>query len=503
MSQLLWRPVDAPQLDTRPLLAAGQSVDNSLGRFADILRARDEKLNQDATGKAAASLVNAQTPEELAAARAAIASGAFGSRADALQVAKASAQRQEQLLQMAGQQQQQAIGKENLADARDWSDNADTYGQIRDAIAAHNLDQAAQLEQQLRDAGGGRLLYKVTGDGTSLYDHNRTFQAGRDDASASQRIAQAGLDLRRQEAARRAKESGYGAQGYQLATQLAEKYRTTGKDAALSLIQDDKAFQNLPYAVQVMALKSFPGIHERLRAPTPEARAAASAEVQATYAATADAEAAMNRQLSKLNTPLVAALDQATDPKKKVKLTDLYTAAHANDSQFRNGATRDKVEQVRTAVQDKVGIPISNEMIMAAIDNQTTPTSGFGKWDSSYYPNLTKDVTALAEAYKHGNNANTEVERQQLRDAFARKKAYEEAKAAAAIARARARLAQQGGQAPSATPLQPAGGFTTSSGDYISGAKLTPAEMTELKQLDGKTDPVSKARVKQLVQKGY
>lgn len=452
-NQLQWQQVDAPRLDTRDLAIAGQTVDNAFGRFAEILNARDDRLNKKATDSVAAQLMSARSPAELAALQAQVASGAFGSRVNAREVAGIGNQREADMLQNAARQQQMDIGKEDLLNKQDFATHAEGYTAYDRALAQGDRAGADAIATQIKAAGGGRNLYSVGQDGEKLFGDWR--DAGErkrvDDANIAN--ARGHLALAQRQDARQQQKEQWVEDGITQAGVFANKYRTRGKDAAVAMTADDADFKKLNPQVQQFVLANIGAQHDRINASTSEAYAATNdVRGQANRENTA-AEADANRRLNALNTPLVQATEFANDPKNaNITMGQLVDTFHAADPKIFKSWSRDNMQEMLTSLQNEKELQrvdadgknpkpysISNAQVMAAI-NMTAPLNGTWTPGDGGYTRAVKDnLRNIVQEDIKGNNANVQLERGSITGSLQAIKDGNQSKVDSALAKARER----------------------------------------------------------------
>lgn len=461
-NQLEWRPVEAPRLDTRDLAVAGQVFDNSMGRFADLLSARDARLNKEATDKAAAQMMAAGSQDELKTLLAQGAQGGFGERVNLRDVMGVGNQRQEQLLQNSVRQQQMDIGREDLLTKQAFASTGAAGAQFHDLMGQGRIGEAkavmAQMQQDNPDAAN-RVLYQYGKDGGDAFDKYRSaaeaerlHRAGEADAAAGREIQRGQLAISEADADHRRKQEGYAPQGYQVATAYADKFRTSGADVAAANMQEDPAFKALPPQVQVAALSNLAGIHARMNTLTPEVRAATNSVRGEVEAANSRIDSELNRRLNATHTEFSNALDYANDPKNNPTNEAVAQEAHKGDSHLTINGTRDAVDRARADVEAyfakaNPASPVKqvpNAVIMAATrltrntagswNSGLNATTGYQDW---YREQLAYNIRKLMEEDAQGNNANLVKQRADLQASADGQKASNTARLTQAYAEAR------------------------------------------------------------------
>ncbi|WP_199097233.1 hypothetical protein [Dyella sp. ASV21] len=403
---LQWQQVDAPRLDTRDLAIAGQTVDNAFNRFADILNARDARLKKGATDNAAAQLMAAQTPEELAALQARAAAGGFGPRADMREILSVGNQRQGDMLQNSARQQQIDIGHEDLLNRQDMAQHAELYTAYDGAMAKGDVKGAEAIAAQIKANGGGRNLYSVGLDGQKAYgdwrdaaERHRSNVANEANAAARLGMERTRFNLELQD--RKSLQTGMSLSG-----QLADRLGAYNTDDAMSLVRDLPEYKALDPIAKRAFDQDFKTQHAAITQITQDVQRATAGSTSEVNRKVADLNSQkLQAQAPILNNPLYRTLNQGSKPDTNITRQSISEKVGSLDGKWTTAGTQAEVDKILNDVRGPDGNPISLEDLNAVIDNYAMKNGGLlGKVSGSdaFWANISKRAKEVADARATG-----------------------------------------------------------------------------------------------------
>lgn len=245
---LTWRNVDIPRFDMRDYMSAGEGMTNAFNSLASMLRARDERIGQEATGQ---GLVNVLS-QDRAGLEELIRSGGvmpgqqpLDRRADMARIMEAAVGHRSTLLN-------QGVAGENLANLEAQSRLGMLGSQLLAAEEDGDFERAMAIRQQLADQEGyGRVAMGF--EGSAGQARNRQHGRAHSDRTFEEQVQQnafSRMDANRRYALQnqrlqweqeRANAPTRGQQLAGLANSLASHYGSDDVDR----LTDNEAFRNL------------------------------------------------------------------------------------------------------------------------------------------------------------------------------------------------------------------------------------------------------------------
>jgi hypothetical protein len=384
-NELQWRPVDAPQLDTRGLALAGQTINNSFSKFNDILTARDAKLNKDATNAVGVQIAAAQTPAQLAAIQAKIAAGGVDPRADALTLANGVNARQGAILQNSARQQQMDIGKETLLDKQAMTQLGDAGLHFNDLMGQGKHDEALAFahQQASNNPLWGRVAYQFGQDGAKSFADNR-------DAAQRARVNDANikdsagrLQLARNADSRAAGDMAATDSAFTLAKTMAGEPKYAGLDPkdAVALAAADPRVTALGATGMKVFDSSFGPMQTNRSTPTSDIVRSTAPQQALLTAADANIAAKQRAAAMAADTPLAAAaLASATkDPKNPRNRNTVLTNYDALSPNWTNYGSKTEVDRILANAKLSNGQPVTLGDLDGGVANLVTSQNNL--WD--------------------------------------------------------------------------------------------------------------------------
>lgn len=268
MATLTWREVQAPQLSTRDLALAGQTMVSGFDRLGQVLANRAESLRKKATGQAVAQAYMAQDPAAIAQLRAQGLDG-LDPRVDPLVYAQALSTAESQLME------RQRANEELLGLQAD-----SQFGTVIAGLADAALSGDANAEAALKAGRENDPMFA-----RALARHYATITGFRDDRTdnvleerrfgedvRSNKATEAGnaaeRALRAREINARERAQREADEGFRMGQDLARDYRLEDLASARAKLHDDKRFTALSPTQQRGVLEAFDAAHAALTAET-------------------------------------------------------------------------------------------------------------------------------------------------------------------------------------------------------------------------------------------
>lgn len=357
MAAITWREIAAPNLDVRNLAIAGSTIANGFDRFAQMLYDRETAMQKRATDDAIASVLANQDPNA-----GPVDVSQFGGRVNARAVLEAANAHRANLLD-------QSLTREELATAQDPAKYGTAYARLEDALRRN--DTAAADTIVANELAGARRTADARSRGIGYYDMDFDNASGRARDAETARHNRAGeandaarVALAREQAAAERSNRAALDQGFNLASQFADKYRLTDTASAAALLQDDADYKALPANVKRTLLGSFKDVHGALTTETAETRGQLRGLDSGIAGRLSALTAEGNRAEAQAKDPSLTSLRRAGTYTDKITMDQLSSdlAGRMGWAQNQSGA-RDGIQKLLT---DVPGATL--EDVRAAID---------------------------------------------------------------------------------------------------------------------------------------
>ena len=448
MAQLTWREVQAPQLSTRDLALAGQTMLSGFDRLSATLSNREEALRKEATDKAIASRLIQQDPNAMGQ----LDLTGLDRRVDLRALAEVDNNHRAQLVERQRANEELLDRQANsqygaviagLADAALTGDaNAEATlkaGRENDPMFARALAQHYATITGFKDDRTDNVLEE--GKFGETVRSNKAQEAG----SAADRALRARA-IGNDEASRARLEKGNN-----LGIQLAERLRTQSTQDATAALYETPEFKNGTREERMGIMETFTNAHGAYSSEDAGTRQGLSGLDQQIGNRLTALEAEGNRAEQASRNPMIEALRRADAMGDKLDIKTLTAdLAERGGWQFTQGMAKDMVTKIQSDVLERTGTKPTLADVQAALDLNGF-AEGFGKniptWNEQVFSSETaalgERVQQAVEARVAGYNANAEVDAKSAR--------AESAGDAAALTNARERLgrlvrAQNAGQ---------------------------------------------------------
>jgi hypothetical protein len=354
-NQLRWDPVEVPRLDTRGLAIAGDTINNSMDRFAALLAQRDARLNKQATDGAAAQVLAANDPAAVQALLAQAASGQLGDRVDTRAIAALGNQRTGQITDQALANSNLAMNESKQAKLLDMQKFQPLYSGIDAALRDGKVDEARRLQSELQAQGGGLNLYDVLqtgGENLTEYQHYQDTLAQRD---RENRFKERELGLRAQQVGAVTKDRQVEQGAYTLAQQLSKEAGAESTASAKGRYLTDPRVQALGPKGAALFADNFTTIHDAALTPTD----AIVEKTAGTAKGLARQEAALAAKASQVQGDLDSPVGQAAQisakngATKPAQASEVQEAIDDNSSNIFDWQDRDLIARTQGSVTPK------------------------------------------------------------------------------------------------------------------------------------------------------
>lgn len=420
MAALTWREVSAPQLSTRDLALAGQTMTQGFDRLGQVLLNREQSLMKKATDQAIAARLVQQDPNAMGQ----LDLTGLDRRVDLRALAEADNSHRAQLVE-----RQRA--NEELLNSQANSQFGTVIAGLADAALAGDAEAEATLKAgRENDPMFARALAqhyeKITGfrdDGVDnrLEDNkfgetvrsNKASEAG----SAADRALRARA-INNDEAARAGLEKGNN-----LGIQLAERLRLQGGEDAIAALYETPEYKNATREERMGIMETFAGSHAAYSREDAGTRSGLREVDNIVGGRLTALEAEANRAEQAAKNPMVEALRRADALGDKLDMRSLTNdLAERGGWQFTAGMAKDRITKIQSDIMEETGTKPTLADIQAALDMNGF-AEGVGKqipvWNELVF---NTETSALAERVKEamkarsqGYNANAEVDRKSAR----------------------------------------------------------------------------------------